>query len=129
MTRGFIVKSSRSHWGLDLANRKGTPILASESGIVIYAGQGFRGYGKLIVIEHDDTWATLYSHLHRINVKEGQAVKRGQKIGTMGRTGRATGVHLHFEIRHKKQPVNPLAYLPPKFSGKLSQAESERHEH
>lgn len=112
MTRGFLTAKRRSHWGIDLANIKGTPILASERGIVIYTGRGFRGYGNLIVIEHNEQWATLYSHLDRISVNEGDVVERGQVIGKMGRTGRASGVHLHFEIRHNRQPVNPLAYLP-----------------
>lgn len=111
MSRGFLL-GKRWHYGLDLAAKKGTPILASESGVVIYVGKGFSGYGKLIVIEHNDTWATLYSHLNKFNVKEGDRVQRGQKIAEMGRTGRATGVHLHFEIRYNRQPVNPLMYLP-----------------
>lgn len=111
LSRGFLL-GKRWHYGLDLAAKKGTPILASEAGVVIYVGKGFSGYGKLIVVEHNDTWATLYSHLNKFSVKEGDKVRRGQKIGEMGRTGRATGVHLHFEIRYNRQPVNPLMYLP-----------------
>lgn len=111
LSRGFLL-GKRWHYGLDLAAKKGTPILASEAGVVIYVGKGFSGYGKLIVIEHNDTWATLYSHLNKFSVKEGDRITRGQKIGEMGRTGRATGVHLHFEIRYNRQPVNPLMYLP-----------------
>jgi len=126
LTRGFLIipesesksgksrkKKRRSHWGIDLANRRGTPILAAQDGRVIYAGSGFRGYGRLVIIEHNKDWATLYSHLDKILVKEGQIVSKGEKIGLMGRTGRATGVHLHFEIRYQRRPVNPLAYLPP----------------
>jgi murein DD-endopeptidase MepM/ murein hydrolase activator NlpD len=111
MSRGFLL-GKRWHYGLDLAAPKGTPILASAPGVVIYVGNGFAGYGKLIVIEHDENWATLYSHLNKFAVKEGDRVTRGQKIGEMGRTGRASGVHLHFEIRYNRQPVNPLMYLP-----------------
>ena len=111
MTRGFFY-GKRAHWGLDLANRRGTPILSAGQGVVVYAGRGFRGYGKLVVVEHGDEWATLYAHLDKILVKEGQQVLRGHKLGLMGRTGRASGVHLHFEVRRFKQPVNPLAYLP-----------------
>lgn len=113
LTQKFDTSSKRPHWGIDLANKKGTPILAAERGYVIYTGRQFRGYGNLVVIEHSPEWATLYSHLNSIGVKEGQYVKQGDKIGTMGRTGRASGVHLHFEIRHNRQPVNPQAYLPP----------------
>lgn len=114
MTRGYLL-GKKSHWGLDLANKKGTSILAAERGVVIYTGKGFRGYGNLIVIEHNEEWATLYSHLDKITIEEGATVERGQPIGTMGRTGRASGVHLHFEIRQNRQPVNPLLYLPEGF--------------
>lgn len=112
LSRGFLVGGRKSHWGVDLANKKGTGILAAERGVVIYTGKGFRGYGNLIVIEHNDEWATLYAHLSEIDVKEGQIVERGEEIAKMGNTGRSRGVHLHFELRHNKQPVNPLAYLP-----------------
>lgn len=111
--KGKSKKKRRSHSGIDLANRRGTPILAAQSGRVIYTGSGFRGYGRLVIIEHNNEWATFYSHLDKILVKQGQVVAKGQKIGLMGRTGRATGVHLHFEIRHQRRPVNPLLYLPP----------------
>jgi murein DD-endopeptidase MepM/ murein hydrolase activator NlpD len=112
LTQAFDASKKRPHWGIDIANQKGTPILASERGYVIYTGRQFHGYGNLIVIEHSTEWATLYAHLSSIDVKEGQFVKQGEPIGKMGRTGRATGVHLHFEIRHNRQPVNPQAYLP-----------------
>jgi murein DD-endopeptidase MepM/ murein hydrolase activator NlpD len=111
MTRGFFY-GKRAHWGVDLANKRGTPILSAGEGVVVYTGRGFKGYGKLVVVEHDNDWATLYAHLDKILVKEGQKVPRGHKLGLMGRTGRASGVHLHFEVRRYKQPVNPLAFLP-----------------
>lgn len=113
LTQPYRLGKRRPHWGIDLANKRGTPILAAEKGYVIYTGRGFRGYGNLIVIEHSQEWATLYSHLDKISVNEGDFVNRGDTIGTMGRTGRASGVHLHFEIRHNRRPVNPQAYLPP----------------
>ena len=111
MTRGFRTKG-RGHFGLDLANVKGTQIMAAERGVVIYTGREFKGYGKLVVIEHNDEWATLYAHLDKIVVDEGQTVERGELIGQMGRTGRASGVHLHFEIRRNREPVDPLPLLP-----------------
>lgn len=105
-------KRSKKHEGIDIAARKNTPIYASESGKVLYAGREFNGYGKLIIIEHKgDTWASFYAHLNSFNVGEGQYVRKGQVIGVMGRTGRATGVHLHFEIRHNLRAVDPLDYL------------------
>ena len=114
LSRGFKL-AKKSHWGLDLANDKGTPIFASERGRVIYTGRAFKGYGKLIVIEHGERWATLYAHLSKILVKEDDLVNQVQPIAEMGRTGRATGNHLHFELRYDRQPVNPLQYLPQGF--------------
>lgn len=112
MTRGFLPKQRRPHYGLDLAAPKGTPILASTGGRVIYRGKDFRGFGNLVMIESAGGWATLYAHLDRFMVSEGQMVRMGEVIGTMGRTGRATGVHLHFEIRRGPTPVDPLPFLP-----------------
>jgi murein DD-endopeptidase MepM/ murein hydrolase activator NlpD len=133
MSRGFFAspaRRKRPHWGIDLASNKGTPILAAEKGVVIYTGRAFHGYGRLIVIEHGSDWATMYGHLDKIAVKEGQEVEKGQVVGQMGRTGRATGVHLHFEVRHFRQPVNPLAYLPPIPGSRVSgQPGARLHEH
>lgn len=112
MTRGFMPKKRRPHLGLDLAAPKGTPILASQGGTVIYAGREFKGYGKMILIESGNGWATLYAHFSKILVSEGQKVRQGEVVGEMGRTGRATGVHLHFEIRKNRGPVDPLPLLP-----------------
>lgn len=119
-TRGFSsdpVKAPRSrrkrpHLGIDLAAPMGSPIYASHSGTVIYVGKDFKGYGKLIVIEDANAWASLYAHLSRAFVREGQKVAQGEKIGRMGKTGRAFGVHLHFELRTLQGPVDPLEYLP-----------------
>lgn len=112
LSRGYIVRKRKHHWGLDLAAPKNTPILAAESGYVVYIGKQFKGYGKLIVIEHNDRWASLYAHLNSFSVKEGDFVEQGQVIGKMGRTGHATGVHLHFEIRDNLKPIDPLVYMP-----------------
>lgn len=112
MTRGFLPNKRRPHLGIDLAAPRGTPILASQSGTVIYAGREFRGYGKMVLVESGDGWATLYAHFDKILVAEGQKVRQGEVIGAMGRTGRATGVHLHFEIRKNRGPIDPLPYLP-----------------
>ncbi len=112
MTRGFLPNKRRPHLGVDLAAPKGTPILASRAGTVIYAGREFRGYGKMVLIESGDGWATLYAHFDKILVSEGQRVRQGEIVGEMGRTGRATGVHLHFEIRKNRGPIDPLPLLP-----------------
>lgn len=112
MTRGFRTKGKRPHHGVDLAAPQGTPILASQTGTVIYTGRDFRGYGKMVMIEGTGGIATLYAHLSKIHVKQGQRIRQGQLVGSMGRTGRATGVHLHYEIRKNNGPVDPLNYLP-----------------
>lgn len=112
MTRGFLPNKRRPHLGIDLAAPKGTPILASQAGTVIYAGREFRGYGKMVLIESGEGWATLYAHFDKILISEGQKVRKGEVIGAMGRSGRATGVHLHFEVRHNRGPIDPLPLLP-----------------
>ena len=112
INRGFSErKGKRSHLGIDFKGRRNDPILAAHDGTVIYVGQKFRGYGKMILIEYDHTWASLYSHLNSYNVRTGQEVKAGQVIGKMGRTGRATGVHLHFELIKNKKPIDPYPLL------------------
>lgn len=112
MTRGFLPNKRRPHLGIDLAAPRGTPILAAQAGTVIYTGREFKGYGKMVLIESGNGWATLYAHFDKILVSEGQTVRRGEIVGAMGRTGRATGVHLHFEIRKDRGPIDPLPLLP-----------------
>jgi murein DD-endopeptidase MepM/ murein hydrolase activator NlpD len=116
--RGFYIKDPqgrrrRPHLGIDLAAAKETPIFAAHPGRVIYVGHEFRGYGKLVMIEgFSRQYATLYAHLNSTSVKEGQRVQKGDLIGGMGRTGRATGVHLHFEFRTAQGALDPLPFLP-----------------
>lgn len=113
LTRGFMPNANpRPHLGLDLASSRGTPIFASHGGTVIYAGSGFRGYGRFVIVEFSDRWATFYGHLDRILIQQGQTIKKGQIIGRMGRTGRATGTHLHFELRKDRKALDPIAFLP-----------------
>jgi len=112
MTRGYLPNRRKPHLGVDLAAPKGTNVYASHDGVVIYTGREFKGYGKMIMLEGPDGWATLYAHFSKILAKEGQVVKQGDIIGAMGSTGRSTGSHLHFEIRRLKGPVDPLLYLP-----------------
>ena len=105
-------KYSIYHTGIDFPKRTGEDTLATASGRAIYAGAGFSGYGKMIILEHQHNWASLYAHLSKIDVTPGQHVHKGQKIGEVGNTGRSSGPHLHFEIMYKKQPLNPLSVLP-----------------
>jgi murein DD-endopeptidase MepM/ murein hydrolase activator NlpD len=111
INQGFVESGKKEHHGLDLRGRLGTPIYAAHPGTVIYAGSRFRGYGKMVIIEYNQKWATLYAHLNKLKVKNGDIVVAGQKIGTMGRTGRASGVHLHFELLHDKIPIDPIPFL------------------
>ncbi len=115
MTRGFLPRGTkrrrRPHKGIDLAAQRGTAVLASHDGVVIYTGKEFKGYGKMIMIEKDN-WATLYGHLDKIVVYEGQKIRQGEVIGALGNTGRSSGPHLHFEIRKTDGPIDPLPYLP-----------------
>ncbi|MGH8716981.1 MAG: peptidoglycan DD-metalloendopeptidase family protein, partial [Burkholderiales bacterium] len=97
--------------GVDIAGSIGQPVYASAPGKVVYSGSGLRGYGKLIIIKHNDTYLSAYAHNSEILVKEGQAVVKGQKIGEMGNSD-ADQVKLHFEIRRLGKPVDPLKYLP-----------------
>jgi len=98
--------------GIDIGGKRGTPVLAAAGGRVIYADAGLRGYGKLVIIRHNDTWLSAYAHNDAILVKEQQEVKKGEKIAEMGSTD-ADRVELHFEIRRQGKPVDPAKYLPP----------------
>ena len=102
----------KAHLGIDLKANKGSPVLSIEKGFVVYVGQQFTGYGKVIIIEHGWDWTSLYAHLDRFQVHLGQKIKKGQKIGTVGNTGRSTGTHLHLELFYKKKNVNPLDSIP-----------------
>lgn len=98
--------------GIDIAGRKGTPVLAAAGGRVVYAGSSLRGYGKLVIIKHNDTWLSAYAHNDNILVQEQQDVKKGQKIAEMGSSD-ADQVKLHFEVRRQGKPVDPARILPP----------------
>jgi len=98
------------HTGFDITNSEGTPIQATADGEVAEAGWMDR-YGNGVVLAHTDQLETLYAHMSRVRVKVGQKVSRGDILGDMGRTGNATGVHLHYEVRLKGRPVNPQPYM------------------
>lgn len=97
--------------GIAIAGKRGQPVYATAPGTVVYQGSGLRGYGQLIILKHSDEFLSAYAHNDKMLVKEGDAVKRGQKIAEMGSTG-TDQVKLHFEIRHHGVPVDPLKYLP-----------------
>ncbi|MFA6430772.1 MAG: peptidoglycan DD-metalloendopeptidase family protein [Candidatus Margulisiibacteriota bacterium] len=99
------------HTGVDIATTHGTPILAADSGEVIFSGW-WDGYGKAIVIDHGKGIATVYGHMSRLIAGVGAVVSKGQSIGLEGSTGNSTGPHLHFEVRKNGTVVNPMPYLP-----------------
>ena len=105
---GFDETKNRK--GIDLAGGAGDPVLAAAEGRVVYAGEGLRGYGKLIIIKHNNTFLTAYAHNQTILVKEDQSVKKGQKIAEMGSSD-SDRVKLHFEIRERGRPVDPMKFL------------------
>ena len=103
----------RRHQGIDLAAQRNTPIYSIDHGRVIYAGHGFTGYGRLVIVEHiNGGYQSLYAHLNRYKVQRGDVVKKGELLGLMGDSGRATGVHLHFEVHKNDVVLNPLDVLP-----------------
>ncbi len=98
------------HRGLDISARIGTPVKAPADGVVVAAGRE-KGYGRVIKISHGLGYTTVYGHLHRILVRPGDTVHRGQTIGLVGNTGRSTGPHLHYEVHKDGRAVNPLYYI------------------
>lgn len=98
--------------GIDIGGAPGEPVRAAASGRVVYAGNGLRGYGNLVIVKSDATFLTAYAHNRDLKVKEGDSVSKGQEIAEMGNTD-ADRVMLHFEVRRDGKPVDPLRYLPP----------------
>tara|TARA_B110000503_G_scaffold26850_1_gene42451 strand:+ start:5024 stop:5659 length:636 start_codon:yes stop_codon:yes gene_type:complete len=110
MLKSFSNKGSASQ-GIDLSSTLGNSVKSASSGIVVYAGSGIQGYGKLVVIKHNDTFLSAYAYNSRILVIEGATVSAGQVIAEVGK-GPQLDPRLHFEIRKDGKPVNPLWYLP-----------------
>jgi len=106
-----LAPFSESSKGMDIAGRKGAPVVAAASGRVVYAGAGLRGYGKLIIIKHNNTWLSAYAHNDNLLVKEQQDVRKGQRIAEMGSSD-SDQVKLHFEVRRVGKPVDPQKILP-----------------
>jgi murein DD-endopeptidase MepM/ murein hydrolase activator NlpD len=112
ITSLFGKRGRQFHEGIDLKAKTGTSVFAAQSGKVLYSGSKIRGYGQMVVIRHEQGVATIYAHNSKLLVREGQTVKQGQLIAISGRTGHATGPHLHFEVRNGTQPVDPLSMFP-----------------
>lgn len=112
ITGSFGEKRRRHfHKGVDIAAPAGTPVRAALSGRVVYAGSDYSGYGNTVIIDHQNGFISLYSHLKKIGASLGKPVRQRDVIGTVGNTGRATGPHLHFEIRYHEKLMDPLSYM------------------
>jgi murein DD-endopeptidase MepM/ murein hydrolase activator NlpD len=109
----FGLREGRTHEGIDLAVAEDTPVRAACDGVVAYAGNGLRGYGNVVIVQHGGAVATLYAHNHRLAVRQGDRIARGQIIAQSGQTGHVTAPHLHFEVRKGSIALDPLGYLSP----------------
>lgn len=110
-TQGAVVtRYTTANRGIDISGSMGQPVIAAASGKVVYSGSGLRGYGNLVIVQHNQTYLSAYAHNRKILVKEGQSVSRGQKIAEMGNSD-ADRVKLHFEIRKQGEPIDPAPFL------------------
>jgi murein DD-endopeptidase MepM/ murein hydrolase activator NlpD len=108
----FGARWGKLHKGIDIAADSGEPVYAVADGEVIYAGNGLRGYGNVVILQHDGRLSSLYAHNSELKVKQGDRVTQGTLLALLGSTGRSTGPHVHFEIREGDTAVNPRGVLP-----------------
>ncbi|MDB2705660.1 peptidoglycan DD-metalloendopeptidase family protein, partial [Pseudomonadota bacterium] len=116
-TKGKVIstysKSAAGRKGINIAGKSGQTVQAAAGGKVVYSGNGLTRYGNLLIIKHNDVYLSAYAHNKRLLVREGQSVKAGQKIATLGRSG-TQREQLHFEIRRNGKPIDPMRFLPKK---------------
>ena len=114
MRKHPILGYSKMHRGVDFAARRGTPIMAAGDGRITFAGRN-GSYGKFLEIRHLNGFSTRYGHLHKFakKIKKGTIVKQGETIGYVGNSGRSTGPHLHYEVKHKNRIINPMTLKLP----------------
>lgn len=108
----YGARWGKMHKGIDIAADVGEPVYAVAEGEVIYAGDGLRGYGNVVIIQHGDRISSLYAHNSELKVKQGEHVAQGSLVALMGSTGHSTGPHVHFELRQGDVAVNPHTLLP-----------------
>jgi murein DD-endopeptidase MepM/ murein hydrolase activator NlpD len=108
----FGARWGKLHKGIDIAADSGEPVYAVADGDVIYAGNGLRGYGNVVIVQHDGHMSSLYAHNSALKVKQGDRVTQGMLLALLGSTGHSTGPHVHFEIREGDTAVNPRSVLP-----------------
>lgn len=122
----FGPRGKKFHAGIDIASPFYQEVKAPMDGEVILARSTPAGYGKLVILRHDLGFTTIHGHLNVIIAQEGEAVRQGQAIGGVGSTGRSTGPHLHFEVRHDGRAINPLPLLPQTIEELLEKASKGR---
>jgi murein DD-endopeptidase MepM/ murein hydrolase activator NlpD len=128
----YIVSSEygerwgKIHKGMDMAAHVGEPVYAIADGEVIYAGDGLRGYGNVVILRHDRKMSSLYAHNSELKVKQGDQVTKGTLIALLGNTGHSTGPHVHFEIRDGDAAVNPRDVLPKAKLGQVMDRDAAR---
>ena len=108
----FGWRRGRRHEGIDIRARRGSRVVAAEAGRVIHSGR-LGAYGNVVIVKHAGRYSTVYAHNERNLVEKGRFVERGETLATVGRSGNATGAHLHFEVRRDRVAQDPLTFLPP----------------
>lgn len=113
VTRAFnpLGKGKAQNDGINIAAAKGSPVVAANNGVVAHAGNQLRGFGNVVLVKHDNGTMTVYAHLDKVSVKKGDAIRAGQRLGTVGQTGTVKEPQLHFEIRKGRKPIDPGKYL------------------
>jgi murein DD-endopeptidase MepM/ murein hydrolase activator NlpD len=113
VTDGFGPRWGRTHLGIDIGILRALDVVAATGGWVAGVGwlPGYEGYGNVVLVDAGDGYATLYAHLARVDVRVGEVVVTGRRLGLAGCTGSCTGTHLHFELRHDGEPIDPMPFL------------------
>ena len=128
MTSEFGKRKGKAHEGIDFRAKVGTAVYAVESGRVVYSSQRISGYGKMVVVRHQDGLVSVYAHLSERLIEKGVKVRKGQKIALTGNSGRSSGPHLHFELRNGSQPFDPVGFLFAKSDIKMAHSGLPRTE-
>ena len=111
VSSGFGWRGGKRHEGVDIPARRGTPVKAAEAGRVIHSGR-LGDYGNVVIIKHAGRYSTVYAHNRKNRVRKGQFVERGDVVATVGKSGNASGTHVHFEVRRNRVAQDPVRYLP-----------------
>ncbi|MBL7666014.1 MAG: M23 family metallopeptidase [Bacteriovoracaceae bacterium] len=111
ISSGYGERWGRPHHGIDIPGNSGEAVIAADDGVVVYASNRIRGYGNMVIVDHGSHIRTVYAHNRKNLVRKGQRVERGQLIARVGKTGKASGNHLHFEVRNRETPLDPMKYF------------------